>query len=61
MVSYVILETSFIPVEIALSLTGEVVLFAITLRRHRPRWNVFGSDRPTRFVLLFDLRTGSVW
>jgi hypothetical protein len=56
-VSDLILETLLIPVEIFLCLTGEIVLFAITFGRHRPRWDLYGSERPARFILLSDLST----
>ena len=55
--SDLILETLLIPVEMFLCLTGEFVLFTVTFGYHRPRWDLYISERPTRFVLLSDLST----
>ena len=55
--SDLILETLLIPVEMCLCLTGELVLFAITFGHHKPRWDLYTSERPSRFVLLSDVST----
>jgi len=52
-----ILETLLIPVEMFLCLTGELVLFAVTLGYHKPRWDLYTSEPPVRFVLLSDVST----
>jgi len=55
--SDLILETLLIPVEMFLCLTGELMLFAVTFGYHRPRWDLYTSERPARFVLLSDVST----
>ena len=55
--SDLILETFLIPVEMFLCLTGELILFAVTFGYHRPRWDLYASERPARFVLLSDVST----
>ena len=44
--SDLILETLLIPVEMFLCLTGELILFAVTFGYHRPRWDLYTSERP---------------
>jgi len=55
--SDLILEALLIPVEMFLCLTGELGLFAVTFGYHRPRWDLYTSERPARFVLLSDVST----
>jgi hypothetical protein len=45
-------------VELAFCLTGEVVLWVVTLGRRSPRWDLYTTERPTRFVLLSE---ASIW
>ena len=38
--------------------TGEIVLFVVTLGRHKPRWDLYTKESPTRFVIFSEL---SLW
>jgi hypothetical protein len=38
--------------------TGEIVLFVVTLGRHKPRWDLYTKDSPVRFALFSDI---SLW
>jgi hypothetical protein len=38
--------------------TGEIVLFIVTLGRHKPRWDLYTKESPMRFVLFSDI---SLW
>jgi hypothetical protein len=38
--------------------TGEVVLFVVTLGRHKPRWDLYANQSPTRFVIFSEV---SLW
>jgi len=38
--------------------TGEIVLFAVTLGRHKPRWDFYTKESPSTFVILSEL---SAW
>ncbi len=55
--SDLILEALLIPVEMFLCLTGELVLSMITIGHHKPRWDLYTSERPARFVLFSDVST----
>jgi len=35
---------------------GEIVLFVVTLGRHKPRWDLYTKDSTVRFVLFSDIR-----
>jgi hypothetical protein len=38
--------------------TGEIVLFVVTLGRHKPRWDLYTKNSPVRFALFSDI---SLW
>ena len=44
--------------EILLTWTGEILLFLITLGRHKPRWDLYTKESPTRFVIFSEI---SLW
>lgn len=44
--------------ELLLTWTGEVVLFVITLGKHKPRWDLYTNDTPCRFVVFSEI---SLW
>lgn len=35
--------------------TGEIVLFVLTIGRHKPRWNLYGEESPSRFVIFSNI------
>jgi hypothetical protein len=37
--------------------TGEIILFILTLGRHKPRWDLYTEESPTRFVILSEIST----
>lgn len=41
-----------------LAWTGEILLFLVTLGRHKPRWNLYTKESPNRFVLFSEI---SLW
>jgi len=43
--------------EILFALTGEIILFIVTLGRHSPRWDLYASERPQWFVLFSEVST----
>ena len=38
--------------------TGEIVLFLVTFGKHKPRWELYASQSPSRFVLFSEI---SLW
>jgi len=38
--------------------TGEIVLFVVTLGRHKPRWDLYTKESPARFVIFSEI---SLW
>jgi hypothetical protein len=38
--------------------TGEIVLFVITLGKHKPRWDLYTKESPSRFVIFSEV---SLW
>ena len=38
--------------------TGEIILFALTLGKHKPRWDLYTEDSPSRFVIFSEI---SLW
>lgn len=38
--------------------TGEIVLFAITLGKHKPRWDLYAKESPSRFAIFSEV---SLW
>jgi len=51
-------------VEIFLVWTGEIILYVVTLGKHKPRWNLYTDERPVRFVLFSELSCwlgGAFW
>jgi len=44
-------------IEILFALTGEILLFLLTLGRHKPRWDLYASDNAGRFVLFSEVST----
>jgi hypothetical protein len=38
--------------EVVMVTTGEVVLWVLTGGRRKPRWDLYTSERPARFVVL---------
>lgn len=43
--------------EILFALTGEILLFFLTLGHHKPRWDLYASDNAGRFVLFSEVST----
>jgi hypothetical protein len=41
--------------DVVMVTTGEVVLWALTGGRHKPRWDLYTSERPAKFVVLSEL------
>lgn len=41
-----------------LTWTGEIVLFVITLGRHKPRWDLYAKETPARFAIFSEI---SLW
>jgi hypothetical protein len=37
--------------------TGEVILFAVSLGKHKPHWDVYTKDSPRRFVIFSEIST----
>ena len=37
--------------------TGEIILFLATLGKHRPRWDLYTSESPSRFVIFSEIST----
>lgn len=35
--------------------TGEVILYLITFGKHRPRWDLYTEESPSRFVIFSEL------
>jgi hypothetical protein len=38
--------------------TGEIVLFVISLGKHKPRWDLYTKESPSRFVIFSEI---SLW
>ena len=38
--------------------TGEISLFVVTLGKHKPRWDLYTNDPPSRFVIFSEI---SLW
>ena len=57
MIVDVVLFMVRIVVEVLFAWTGEVILFVFTLGRHKPRWDLYASDRPIRFVVFSEVST----
>ena len=38
--------------------TGEIVLFVMTLGRHKPRWDLYTKESPARFLIFSEI---SLW
>lgn len=55
MIVDVILFVVRIVVEILFVMTGEVILFVFTLGRHKPRWDLYTSERPVRFLVFSEV------
>ena len=47
-----------IVLEIFLTWTGEIVLFVITFGKHKPRWDLYTKESPSRFVIFSEI---SLW
>jgi hypothetical protein len=41
--------------EIIFAWTGEVVLYVATLGRHKPRWDLYTKESPSRFVIFSEI------
>jgi hypothetical protein len=39
------------------SWTGEIILFLVTFGKHKPRWDLYTEESPTRFVILSEIST----
>jgi hypothetical protein len=37
--------------------TGEIILFVVTFGRHKPRWDLYTEDSPSRFVIFSEIST----
>jgi hypothetical protein len=44
--------------EAVLTWTGEFILFVITFGKHKPRWDLYTKESPSRFVILSE---ASLW
>lgn len=44
--------------EILFTWTGEIVLFLITFGKHKPRWDFYTKESPSRFVIFSEI---SLW
>lgn len=44
--------------EILFSWTGEIVLFIISFGKHKPRWDLYTEESPSRFVIFSEI---SLW
>lgn len=44
--------------EIVFEWTGEILLFVLTLGKHKPRWNLYVEEKPAKFVIFTEL---SLW
>jgi hypothetical protein len=44
--------------EILFTLTGEIVLYLITFTKHKPRWDLYTEESPSRFVIFSEI---SLW
>ena len=44
--------------EILCTWTGEIVPFLITFGKHKPRWNLYTKESPSRFVIFSEI---SLW
>ncbi len=52
----IILEFLFwLVFEVLFVWTGEVILYLITLGKHRPRWDLYTEESPSRFVIFSEL------
>ena len=38
--------------------TGEVILFVVTFGKHKPRWDLYTEESPSRFVIFSEI---SMW
>jgi hypothetical protein len=38
--------------------TGEIILFVVTLGKHKPRWDLYTKDSSSRFVIFSEI---SLW
>jgi hypothetical protein len=41
-----------------LTWTGEIVLFVLTSGKHKPRWDLYTKESPSRFVIFSEI---SLW
>jgi len=44
--------------EIFFTWTGELVLFILTFGKHKPRWDLYTKESPSRFVIFSEV---SLW
>ena len=44
--------------EILFTWTGEIVLFLATLGKHKPQWDLYTKESPSRFVIFSEI---SLW
>jgi predicted membrane protein len=44
--------------EVFFTWTGEIVLYVITFRKHKPRWDLYTKKSPSRFVIFSEV---SLW
>ena len=35
--------------------TGEIILFILTLGKHKPRWDLYTKESPSRFVIFHEI------
>ena len=45
-------------IECFLIWTGEIVLFIITLGKHKPKWDLYAEAKPQKFVIFTEI---SLW
>ncbi len=38
--------------------TGEIILFVLTFGKHKPRWDLYTDESPSRFVIFSEI---SMW
>ena len=44
--------------EVFLTWTGEIVLFVLTFGKHKPRWDLYTEESPSRFIIFSEI---SLW
>ena len=37
--------------------TGEIILFVLTFGKHKPRWDLYTEESPSRFVIFSEIST----